>query len=426
MKLYTYPNNPRAYKALIAAQYCGAEVQVPPDFKFLEDNRKPEFLRLNPFGQVPLLDLGDGKAVFESNAIARYILESSNRQDMLGGDDAVQRAQVAAFGDVALGRIDPLGRPLVYPTIFPAFFKPDKTRFEEALEQFRAVIGGFERHLTDHTFLVGERITLADITVSMSLFWFFEYLLDPELLMEYRALKRWFYTCIGQPEFVKVIGSDFKPCLKRPDHLKMATSTNADLGGHAGNQGHESSDHAAEVTEDDQTARKPKNAFDLLPKSSFNLEAAKRLYSNADNTREVMNQIWDTMFDPSGYSVWVVRYRYNHELSKTFMSANLLNGWFQRMDHLRKYLFGSMIVFGTSGEPGSCAIGGAFIVRGTGDSLPEPLTEVEDTDLYTWTKADVFGKDRDLVNDLFAWEGKFEGMGPDYDGKPVATGKNFK
>jgi elongation factor 1-gamma len=424
MKLYTYPRNPRAFKVLIAAKYSGVELQVPADFKFLEDNRKPAFLRLNPFGQVPLLDLDGEKGVFESTAIARYVLESAGRTDLLGGSDVLQRAHVQAFCDVALGRIDPLGRPLFYPVLFPAFFKPDKARFDEALEQLRGVLSGFERHLVDHTFLVGERITLADITVSMSLLWFFECVLDPEFLMEYRALKRWFFTCIGQPEFVAVIGSDIKPCLKRPDF--SAPVQPAVVGGPSETDTRTANGQNLDASEEDTSVKKPKNALDLLPKSSFNLEAAKRLYSNSDNSREIMNQIWDTMFDPEGYSVWIVRYRYNHELTKTFMSANLLNGWFQRMDHLRKYLFGSMIVFGTSGEPGSCAIGGAFIVRGTGDSLPEPLTQVEDTDLYAWTKADVFGKDRDLVNDLFAWEGKFEGMGAEYEGKPVATGKNFK
>ncbi|KAK4531644.1 hypothetical protein CCYA_CCYA09G2501 [Cyanidiococcus yangmingshanensis] len=423
MKLYTYPRNPRAFKVLIAAKYGGVQIDVPSDFKFLEDNRKPEFLRLNPFGQVPLLELDDGKGLFESTAIARFVLETSGRTDLLGGDDPVLRTHVLAFCDVSLGRIDPLGRPLLYPVLFPAFFKPDKARFDEALEQLCVVLDGFERHLTDHTFLVGERVTLADIVVSMSLFWFFECVLDPELLMKYRALKRWFHTCIGQPEFVAVLGSDFQPCLKRPDFTASAQS--APVGSSQAAPGAVNGQDG-DVAEEDQGSKRAKNAFDLLPKSSFNLETAKRLYSNSDNTREVMNQIWDTMFDPNGYSVWVVRYRYNHELTKTFMSANLLNGWFQRMDHLRKYLFGSMIVFGTSGEPGSCAIGGAFIVRGTGDSLPEPLTEVEDTDLYTWTKADIHGKERDLVNDLFAWEGKFEGMGADYEGKPVATGKNFK
>lgn len=50
-KLYTYPNNKNAFKALIAAQYVGAEIEVPP-FQMGVDNKKPEFLKLNPFGKA--------------------------------------------------------------------------------------------------------------------------------------------------------------------------------------------------------------------------------------------------------------------------------------------------------------------------------------------------------------------------------------
>lgn len=53
--LYTYPENWRAFKALIAAQYSGAQVRVlsaPPHFHFGQTNRTPEFLRKFPAGKV--------------------------------------------------------------------------------------------------------------------------------------------------------------------------------------------------------------------------------------------------------------------------------------------------------------------------------------------------------------------------------------
>ena len=53
--LYTYPENFRAYKALVAAQYSGAKIKVvssPPDFKFGETNKSAEFLKKFPTGKV--------------------------------------------------------------------------------------------------------------------------------------------------------------------------------------------------------------------------------------------------------------------------------------------------------------------------------------------------------------------------------------
>jgi elongation factor 1-gamma len=51
LEIYSYPHNKNAFKALIAAEYVGADVAVP-DFKMGVDNKKPDFLRLNPFGKV--------------------------------------------------------------------------------------------------------------------------------------------------------------------------------------------------------------------------------------------------------------------------------------------------------------------------------------------------------------------------------------
>ena len=53
--LYTYPENFRAYKAQIAAQYSGASVKVvsqPPEFKYGETNKSDAFLKKFPTGNV--------------------------------------------------------------------------------------------------------------------------------------------------------------------------------------------------------------------------------------------------------------------------------------------------------------------------------------------------------------------------------------
>ena len=54
LKLYTYPNNKNAWKALIAAEYVGAKIEVPA-FEMGKTNKSPEFLKLNPNGKVRYL-----------------------------------------------------------------------------------------------------------------------------------------------------------------------------------------------------------------------------------------------------------------------------------------------------------------------------------------------------------------------------------
>lgn len=50
--LYTYPENFRAYKALIAAQFSGTQIKVAEDFVFGETNKSEPFLKKFPLGKV--------------------------------------------------------------------------------------------------------------------------------------------------------------------------------------------------------------------------------------------------------------------------------------------------------------------------------------------------------------------------------------
>ncbi len=66
LTLYTYPNNKNAWKALIAAEYVGAKIEVLA-FEMGKTNKTPEFLKLNFNGKVthktPLLMLLDSSKV---------------------------------------------------------------------------------------------------------------------------------------------------------------------------------------------------------------------------------------------------------------------------------------------------------------------------------------------------------------------------
>ena len=50
--MYTYPDNFRAFKVLIAAQYSGANVKVQENFVFGETNTAKDFLAKFPTGKV--------------------------------------------------------------------------------------------------------------------------------------------------------------------------------------------------------------------------------------------------------------------------------------------------------------------------------------------------------------------------------------
>ncbi|MFM0212008.1 glutathione S-transferase [Paraburkholderia sediminicola] len=120
------------------------------------DNRRPEYLKLNPFGQVPTIEDGD-TVLFDSNAILVYLAKrygdpSWLPEDALGAA-AVQRWLSLAAGQIAYG---PCAARLV--TVFGAPLNLD-TAQKIALKLFDVL----DAELADKDFAAGDRVSIADI-----------------------------------------------------------------------------------------------------------------------------------------------------------------------------------------------------------------------------------------------------------------------
>ncbi|MFM0013611.1 glutathione S-transferase family protein [Paraburkholderia sediminicola] len=120
------------------------------------DNRRPEYLKLNPFGQVPTIE--DGETVlFDSNAILVYLAKRYGDpawlpEDALGAA-AVQRWLSLAAGQIAYG---PCAARLV--TVFGAPLNLD-TAQKIALKLFDVL----DAELAGKNFAAGDRVSIADI-----------------------------------------------------------------------------------------------------------------------------------------------------------------------------------------------------------------------------------------------------------------------
>jgi elongation factor 1-gamma len=109
-----------------------------------------------------------------------------------------------------------------------------------------------------------------------------------------------------------------------------------------------------------QEAPKAKHPLEALGKPTLVLDDWKRKYSNEDTRSVALPWFWEN-YKPEEYSLWKVEYKYNDELTLTFMSSNLIGGFFARLEGSRKYIFGSMSVYGKSNDS---VISGAFVIRG--------------------------------------------------------------
>jgi hypothetical protein len=108
-----------------------------------------------------------------------------------------------------------------------------------------------------------------------------------------------------------------------------------------------------------------------------------------------------------------VDFKYNEELTQTFMSSNQIGGFFNRLEASRKYLFGSV---GVCGETNNSVIAGVLVCRGTD---VKPVVDVApDWESYEYKAIDL--KDdaqKAFFEAAMAWD-------LEIDGKKWADGKN--
>ena len=80
---------------------------------------------------------------------------------------------------------------------------------------------------------------------------------------------------------------------------------------------------AAEEEDEPKPAPKPKHPLEALSKPKMPIDEMKRKYSNED-TPVALQWFWENMDLKEDYSLWSVAYKYDDELTMTFMSANLI------------------------------------------------------------------------------------------------------
>lgn len=106
-------------------------------------------------------------------------------------------------------------------------------------------------------------------------------------------------------------------------------------------------------------------------------------------------------------------FKYNNELTQTFMSSNQIGGFFNRLEASRKYLFGSV---GVLGETNNSIITGALIVRG--QEIQPVVDCAPDWESYSYEKLDLSNEEqKKFFEGALAWD-------LEIDGKKWVDGKN--
>lgn len=118
--------------------------------------------------------------------------------------------------------------------------------------------------------------------------------------------------------------------------------------------------------------------------------------------------------------MWRFDFKYNEELTQTFMSANQITGFFNRLEGSRKYLFASA---GVLGETNNSIITGTLILRGQDHKLV--MEVAPDWESYSYSKLDLSNEaDKAYFEGALAWDLEIDGK-KWVDGKLVSVPSFF-
>lgn len=153
-------------------------------------------------GKYPFLETADGKIIHESIAISGYIARAAGQQAFLG-QGAFEEAQVTQWTSFTNSTITPLCK-----TIAGHFWsgKPDDNARKAAESKLKAAVKVMNSALDGKSWLVGERLTLADIVAFNILIIAFSFSFDAGVCKAFPHVASWFAKMAKLPIVARTAG----------------------------------------------------------------------------------------------------------------------------------------------------------------------------------------------------------------------------
>ena len=339
----------------------------------------------SPTGTFPFLETTEG-ILSESRAIENY-LALKHRPELLGEND-YEKAQVRQWSDFAIFEIGYCAKEIVYPIFgYKNYCKESADKANNRLKEFMRTL---DAHLKDKDFVMGSRLTLADVTLFRELKYFFQ-LVFPKGLRDkvFPNATKWFQRMAETEEVKKAYGKillcnqPLKPFIKEEKQEKKPEK--------------KPEKHDDTKKEEPPKEKKKVNPLDELPPSKLELESFKRAFLNNKDKEDAMNKFWE-IYDPEGYSLWWVEYQnLPSECKILYRTSNSKGMFLQKCDAVRRYAFA---VHGVYGVENDYKVRGMWMFRGK--EIPQ---EMKDNDLYeylTFRRIDINNpQDKQLVHDYW-------------------------
>jgi len=395
------------------------------NIKLEEKEKRNSLVQKTPTTTFPFLETQKGN-ISQSNSIIYYLCQKY-KPDLLG-ENAFEKAKIIQWIEFANCEILRCNKSIIYP-IF-GWNNLNKEEFDKCNKDIKDHLMLIEKELEKNEFIVGNKMSLADIKLFASLrFLMMFHFPEPMRNKLFPKINQWFEKIMNSPEAIKAYGRTIlcKNILKpfsgvinknKGNEDKLKEENKKENKGKKQKQDKNQEENKKEVKEKEKEPYVPgllevprfnikeieNNPLDSLPESKFDLGKFKSDFLNNSNKKSAMKNFWKN-YDPEGYSLWYIEY--NNEPSECitlFRTCIIKGDILEQLKYFKKYCFG---VLGAYGGDGDYKIRGCLLWRG--NEIPQEIKGINCYDKMTFRKLDYNQKrDQQLVHDYWTKIGEKE------------------
>jgi glutathione S-transferase len=160
--LYSMKRSGNSYKARLALAQLGIPYRLVEIDILRGESRTPEFLAMNPSGQIPLLEIPPGRFISESNAILWYVAGGTP----LAPEDRIDRAEALQWMFFEQHSLEPnIGAAYFWLALVKGGRELQQHALEDWSEEGYRALRVMENHLKSHDFFAAGHYTIADIAL---------------------------------------------------------------------------------------------------------------------------------------------------------------------------------------------------------------------------------------------------------------------
>ncbi|PCJ16632.1 MAG: glutathione S-transferase [SAR86 cluster bacterium] len=194
-KVYGDIQSGNCYKIKLLLSFLGLEHEWIEVDILAGETHTDDFKKMNPNTRIPVLDLGDGKYLTESNAILNYLADGSPFLP----EDRYQRAQVLQWQFFEQYSHEPYIATARYIRKYLGLPKEREAEYHAKQEGGHKALAVMEQQLTQTDFITGNSLTIADISLYAYTHVSHEGGFD---LSDYGSIQTWIKTIEQQENYV--------------------------------------------------------------------------------------------------------------------------------------------------------------------------------------------------------------------------------